>query len=274
MINIYSKMTYGCMFFQGNVCVQKPGNSPKQLVMLYNKLIDSQLKETNMKKQGFTLIELLVVIAIIAILAAILFPVFAKAREKARQSSCASNVRQISTGLNMYYQDYDEQLPGGAAVHWNGTPNANGVPIIGGFVDPIAPYLKNTQIFSCPSDGVKSCVSANPTFSSSILPGTPPNQPLSYGYNYYIAAGGGGTPASQCQYPSQTCVIAELINRPYIYAVAPVPAIAGVSYVLDPNNTNLRMQGGARHSEGMNIGFLDGHCKWFKLQQITSVYAF
>ena len=72
-------------------------------------------------KRGFTLIELLVVIAIIAILAAILFPVFARAREKARQSSCLSNVKQIGTGLLMYAQDYDEVLPAisFAAVQWN-----------------------------------------------------------------------------------------------------------------------------------------------------------
>jgi len=68
-----------------------------------------------MKRRGFTLIELLVVIAIIAILAAILFPVFAKAREKARQASCTSNVKQLALGALMYIQDYDEQYP-----FWNG----------------------------------------------------------------------------------------------------------------------------------------------------------
>jgi len=221
-----------------------------------------------MKKQGFTLIELLVVIAIIAILAAILFPVFAKAREKARQSSCASNVRQISTGLNMYYQDYDEQLPGGSAVYWEG-PNG-----IGGYVDPIAPYLKNTQIFQCPSDGAKNCLSAAApahNFQSVILPGTSPNQPLSYGYNYYLGAGGGVSPG-QAQYPSQTCLIAELIERPYIYCIAPNPAITGVTLVLDQNNA--RMLGGSRHSDGMNVGFLDGHCKWYKNSQLGSVYVY
>lgn len=218
-------------------------------------------------KKGFTLIELLVVIAIIAILAAILFPVFAKAREKARQSNCASNVKQISTGLAMYYQDYDEQMPGGTAVHWDGTLT------IGGFVDPVAPYLKNTQIFTCPSDGLKNTLSADPSknFQSAILPGIPPNQPLSYGYNYFLGAGGGVSP-SQVQFPSQTVLIAELIQRPYIYVIAPVPAIAGVTAVLDPNAS--RMIGGARHNEGMNIGYLDGHCKWSRISQINSVYAY
>ncbi len=93
-------------------------------------------------RKGFTLIELLVVIAIIAILAAILFPVFARAREKARQSSCLSNVKQLTLGNMMYAQDYDEvtvifsQGPSGGNPQWHYL---------------IEPYLKNTQIFLCPS---------------------------------------------------------------------------------------------------------------------------
>jgi prepilin-type N-terminal cleavage/methylation domain-containing protein len=100
-------------------------------------------------KTGFTLIELLVVIAIIAILAAILFPVFAQARERARAVSCLSNTKQLGLGLAMYTQDYDELMP--AAF-----PNMP--PINGGNVDrepydsQILPYLKNDQIYSCPSD--------------------------------------------------------------------------------------------------------------------------
>jgi prepilin-type N-terminal cleavage/methylation domain-containing protein/prepilin-type processing-associated H-X9-DG protein len=103
------------------------------------------------RKSGFTLIELLVVIAIIAILAAILFPVFAQAREKARQISCLSNVKQIGLGLAMYVQDYDEIMP--AAF-------AQVVPINGGaseyinYDDQIAPYIKNKQVFACPSDAL------------------------------------------------------------------------------------------------------------------------
>jgi prepilin-type N-terminal cleavage/methylation domain-containing protein/prepilin-type processing-associated H-X9-DG protein len=99
--------------------------------------------------RGFTLIELLVVIAIIAILAAILFPVFAQARERARAVSCLSNSKQIGTGLMMYVQDYDETMPASFAIN----PPINGgqrgeIP----FDSQLMPYIKNDQLFGCPSD--------------------------------------------------------------------------------------------------------------------------
>ena len=99
-----------------------------------------------MSRRGFTLIELLVVIAIIAILAAILFPVFAKAREKARQTTCLSNLKQIALGFLMYAQDYDERMmtsykycyPAGVqSLYWWG--------------DMVQPYVKNYQLLECPS---------------------------------------------------------------------------------------------------------------------------
>ena len=94
-------------------------------------------------RRGFTLIELLVVIAIIAILAAILFPVFAKAREKARQITCASNEKQLGLGLLQYNQDYDEKFPGG-------TVGAYGS--VSGWASKIYPYVKSTGIYKCPDD--------------------------------------------------------------------------------------------------------------------------
>ena len=97
------------------------------------------------RKQGFTLIELLVVIAIIAILAAILFPVFARAREKARASSCLSNMKQIGLAVLQYAQDYDENFPAWAT--WDDS-TGKWLYIYNG----LAPYMKNLQILDCPSD--------------------------------------------------------------------------------------------------------------------------
>ena len=104
-----------------------------------------------MHRRGFTLIELLVVIAIIAILAAILFPVFARAREKARQASCTSNVKQIMLGVIMYAQDYDEMLPG-RRKGTVGTPTFNCGANWALWPELITPYVKNTQLFICPSN--------------------------------------------------------------------------------------------------------------------------
>ncbi|WP_394795833.1 DUF1559 domain-containing protein [Armatimonas sp.] len=109
-----------------------------------------------MQKRAFTLIELLVVIAIIAILAAILFPVFAQAREKARQTSCLSNQKQIGLGVMQYVQDYDETYPT-AYYYKNNTATTNGGSA-GGYVHIsvlINPYLKNEQVWVCPSDATK-----------------------------------------------------------------------------------------------------------------------
>jgi len=105
-----------------------------------------------LRKPGFTLIELLVVIAIIAILAAILFPVFAQAREAARKASCSSNLRQLGLGMGMYVQDYDERLP---AWSWGAEYGGGTDPAHDGFGfwhSAIFPYVKNTGLYACPND--------------------------------------------------------------------------------------------------------------------------
>src|SRR5215212_493543 len=112
-------------------------------------------KRAMRKERGFTLIELLVVIAIIAILAAILFPVFAQAREKGRQASCLSNCKQIGLASNMYVQDYDETLPGHDWQKGQGLwPLPDGRTYKGHLGWPVQfyPYIKNTSVFVCPSD--------------------------------------------------------------------------------------------------------------------------
>jgi len=115
----------------------------------------SQSDQLAAKRDGFTLIELLVVIAIIAILAAILFPAFARARENARRASCQSQMKQIGLGVAQYTQDYDEKMPQ-CGVQYNGG--------ILGYQYLIQPYVKSTQIFKCPS---------NPSKTEAFNNGTP-----------------------------------------------------------------------------------------------------
>src|SRR5688500_5805354 len=138
-------------------------------------------------RPGFTLIELLVVIAIIAMLAAILFPVFVQAREKARQSACLSNSKQIGLALQMYSQDYDEVAPQQTWVRdgcteWDCTPAWQ-----------LAPYIKSTQVWVCPSKGRGA---PDPSVTKFI----------SYGFNYLGAI---GKPLAAMQRPAETVFVAE-----------------------------------------------------------------
>ncbi|MBU0610244.1 MAG: DUF1559 domain-containing protein, partial [Armatimonadetes bacterium] len=139
-------------------------------------------------RKGFTLIELLVVIAIIAILASILFPVFARAREKARQTSCLANVKQLVLGCNMYAQDYDEELP-----HDRLDTDGSGAYSAGDTTwrTAILPYVKNKQIYLCPSD-------KNPDGSAGVYTGSEGdyNQGAGYGMNVaHWAADGPANPS-------------------------------------------------------------------------------
>jgi prepilin-type N-terminal cleavage/methylation domain-containing protein/prepilin-type processing-associated H-X9-DG protein len=131
------------------------------------------------KVRGFTLIELLVVIAIIAILAAILFPVFAKVREKARQISCLSNEKQIGLAFTQYVQDYDETYP--LINPWT---QINGPLQAAMWENELYPYVKSTDVFKCPDNPNRNSVQGN---QGPAPMGGGPLLDVSYAYNYHVA---------------------------------------------------------------------------------------
>ncbi len=186
------------------------------------------------RPRGFTLIELLVVIAIIAILAAILFPVFAKAREKARQSSCGSNVKQFTVALMQYAQDYDETLVTGS---W---PYSGSSAV--GWLDLLDPYMKNKQVKACPSQ-------------KTIM-----TDSQGYGWNYqefgYMSAtdAGWATALAQVTAPAETIVLGDSED---VGTRTPDNTWYYV-YLYRRHATQLPK----RHNGGGNMAFLDGHAKW------------
>lgn len=231
-----------------------------------------------MKHRGFTLIELLIVIAIIAILAAILFPVFAQAREKARQATCASNLRQLGLAALQYLQDNDERFfprcigdpyegdityhAGDAIRYWLDMTNAN----------LLYPYLKTTLVGRCPDEDDKQAV----------------NNVISYGYNDYMiqddlpgstVPGTGWTRfLSQLQRPSLTMMFADTTG---VGSTLYPPSMNVCTWVQDFTQPGgLTNQGNSwnlanctwsakpaqapygRHTGGINIAYCDGHVKW------------
>lgn len=199
------------------------------------------------RPRAFTLIELLVVIAIIAILAAILFPVFAKAREKARQSSCNANVKQLTLAALQYVQDYDETMP----VHVSGSAL---LPTL------LQPYLKSGQILSCPSR-------PDISYSGAINDST-----VAYGYNYWMSRYyyADATLAAISK-PAETLLFAETggVDTQSVGYYLCYPSYYGAvanrtqaTYGFDVPTAAARLTD--RHNEGLNIGFVDGHVKWQK----------
>ena len=188
-------------------------------------------------RRGFTLIELLVVIAIIAILAAILFPVFARAREKARQTSCLSNLKQIALAALMYTQDYDEMSPRGTGY------SAPDVLIArqGEWFITLAPYIMNTQVFTCPSQRYTNFQSGGQT-STALGYG------VSYGRNlnwHQTSLGDIATPAALVIYHDGRNNYSRLPCEG-----ASCPSAAPYSWAWN------------RHNDGANYAFADGHAKW------------
>ena len=210
-----------------------------------------------MTRRGFTLIELLVVIAIIAILAAILFPVFAKAREKARQSSCLSNVKQIGLGIMQYSQDYDERLPS----YFNATPNItcpDGTTLAGTtWAMEIYAYVKNAQVFTCPSDTEKV------DWSNGAL--------YNYFWNYYGNALSNKAIGS-IQYPAELIMVGDggsYIADPFS-ANAGAVAAARPQFWSNPAGDYITDGCQGRHNGGANMVFADGHGKWMAFPQAVT----
>ncbi len=199
-----------------------------------------------MIRRGFTLIELLVVIAIIAILAAILFPVFARAREKARQTSCLSNMKQIALGVLMYAQDYDEHLPMQYHVALGSDVQELLEPWGRSFwFVPIEPYLKNEQILQCPSGQYDYIYGQVGSGSVRIY------KDVDYGWNYmfcYIQP----VKLARIREPASIILLVE--------QEATLPYGRWFNEA-DAGSKNYIWRY-AQHNGGANYALCDGHCKW------------
>jgi prepilin-type N-terminal cleavage/methylation domain-containing protein/prepilin-type processing-associated H-X9-DG protein len=224
--------------------------------------------------RGFTLIELLVVIAIIAILAAILFPVFARARENARRASCMSNLKQIGLGMMMYVQDYDGKYPARYYLDGSATPGGGAGTMTGTIVPPLnsasyanaawilEPYIKSTQLMVCPS-----------------WTGDVPTQGGGYAYN--LVAGEPATYASPATNVLSESTVGEAalmvafvdsswFRDGYPASSNNIRAVfckviqnAGSACTAVPRGSEINTYG--RHLDGANASYMDGHVKWHKI---------
>lgn len=216
---------------------------------------------SNKGQNAFTLIELLVVIAIIALLAAILFPVFGRARDNARRTVCQSNLKQIGLGAMQYSSDYDDRV----------VPSQNGLGALQrSYIELLQPYLKSTQIFVCPNDnGKNQCTTLN-------------GFRLSYGMNMMYESNiplrmfDGDLPVSTSyiEAPTETVFIGDSIA--YNAGNAYCFQVIGTNFTIGPpitwgggsNNQGLFE---ARHFEGANWAFMDGHVKWMRFDKISQL---
>lgn len=231
----------------------------------------------SLRQKAFTLIELLVVIAIIAILAAILFPVFARARENARRSSCQSNLKQIGLGLLQYTQDYDEKLPNEWYGPGNDDSGASNATDKYKWMDATFPYVKSEQIYVCPSDSVNNKYILNSRSQANTGASAGTNFGSYYINKYYGPGNGGptGVSLSSLQAPATTIWVVD--------GLQPSPN-AGAAYRIcfgndgsDISSTSPRTAfstsyGGAaveRHLDTLNVLFTDGHVKAQKLTALN-----
>lgn len=215
------------------------------------------------RNSAFTLVELLVVIAIIAILAAILFPVFGRARENARKTSCLSNLKQIGLGFMQYTQDYDEAYPltsyGATNISWT----------IG-----VGPYLKSTQIWRCSSD-------SSAVWNTPAAPPTNNYYTTSYLMNAWMAGTSIYTKQSAIQSTSRVVLLTEAngVSRdhfhPFNWVADPdspagmgVPSGGPKSWTFDIAKNETSEIPLTRHLDGFNVAFCDGHAKWFTWSKV------
>lgn len=233
------------------------------------------------RRNGFTLIELLVVIAIIAILAAILFPVFTQAREKARSASCLSNSRQVATGLMMYVNDFDGAGPiqyAAGGIYCGDNPGMRC------WYEASYPYIKNEGVFNCPSAprSMRQSFMAPRTSGSAGRPY--PTQGMTLTYNFTLSQmnspGAGQAPlyVGKCPEPARVFFFGDGGSLPHgwNYGVA-------FANVNDATRKNMAAPYGtgtiaaddqaARHHGGSNLCFLDGHCKWMRWQRLAVFYC-
>jgi prepilin-type N-terminal cleavage/methylation domain-containing protein/prepilin-type processing-associated H-X9-DG protein len=217
---------------------------------------------------GFTLIELLVVIAIIALLAAILFPVFARARENARKSSCQNNIKQIGLGFAQYAQDYDEQFPISRMLGPSGVGQMFGpwADTNTAWSEAIYPFVKNTQIFKCPSAPAAPTPPAN-DFNQ--------NGAVNYTYNRRIGGdrdtGNNGLRSlADFQFVSNTFLVTEASHRTEDGTVSSDNAEWGCTGNHAERLRQVNCASGTpplqRHLEGANYLYVDGHVKWHNAQ--------
>jgi prepilin-type N-terminal cleavage/methylation domain-containing protein/prepilin-type processing-associated H-X9-DG protein len=270
--------------------------------------VSPRIRPVGHPRPAFTLIELLVVIAIIAILAAILFPVFAQAREAARKTTCLSNLRQLGTGLMMYAQDFDETLPASsfAAVPGQSINSIRNPK----WADVIQPYVKNDQLFTCPSDSdprrIFTSLSTNPARGQGCTGGAC-TSPLGGSYQVNTAYDGSarfgfpmGKPLAAIASPADTIFAVEgpanvnnqiywsggamnpvLPLRPFI-SYSPITAADTNSFHMDTRanpayfgyqDSNLRrflVLG--RHNAIANIIFCDGHAKGLDVTKVAETH--